>query len=152
MGKEEKDGKESKLYVKGAMPMKAVKLTSDFCAKKQLGKAVDFVNYIDTSTGVEENVRLQLDIQTFPATRKADLSAIAQERFPKDPLLMQEFETELIISEALGLDHIDIVNLKSNKPSGVWDSIVFLVNQRLGTFGGITKQDVETEKNSERQE
>ena len=149
---EKKDNEEVNEVVEGAIPVRTVKLTSEFCAKKQLGKAVDFVNYIDTSTGVEENVRLQLDIETFSATRKADLSAIAQDRFPKDPLMVQTFETELVVAEALGIDHVDVLNLKSNKPSGVWDSIVFLVNQRLGAFGGLTKQGVEAEKNSESQE
>lgn len=149
-GKDEKDEKNEE--VKGLVPVKTVKLTSEFCAKKQLGKAVDYVNYVDTSTGKEEQVRLQLDIETFSATRKADLSAIAQDRFPKDPLMVQVFETELVVAEALGIDHVDILNLKSNKPAGVWDSIVYLVNQRLGTFGGITKQDVESEKNLESQE
>ena len=148
----EKEDKDRKQYVEGAMPTKAVKLTSDFCAKKQLGKAVDFVVYNDTSSGKEEKVNLQLDIQTFSATRKADLSAIALERFPKDQIMAQMFETELVVAEALNLDHIDVVNFKMNKPAGVWDSIVYLVNQRLGTFGGITKEDVETEKNLDRQE
>lgn len=138
--------------VEGAIPTRTVRLTSEFCAKKQLGKAVDFVNYVDTSTGVEEDVRLQLDIEIFSATRKADLSAIAQDRFPKDPLMVQIFETELVVAEALGIDHVDVLNLKSNKPAGVWDSIVFLVNQRLGSFGGLTTKGVEEEKNLDGQE
>lgn len=154
MKKIDEDVKEDKSVksVDGAMPVKAVKLTSDFCAKKQLGKAIDYVTYPDTSEGFEQRVKLELDIQTFSAMRKGDLSAIAFERFPKDPILAQMFETEIIVAEALGMEHLDIVNLKSNLPSGVYDCVVYLVKQRLGEYSGLTETDINEAKNTEGQE
>ena len=128
-----------------------VSLTSDYCAKKELGSGVDHVNYIDTSSGVEKKVKLKIEIQTFSASRKADLTALAMEKYANDPLKAKEFEDELVLAEALGMSHFDIVSLKTNKPSGVYDSIVYLVNARLGTFGAMTPKMVDDAKNVESQ-
>jgi hypothetical protein len=132
--------------------IEAVSLTSDYCAKKELGSGVDHVNYIDTSSGVERKVRLTLNIQTFSSARKADLSALAFQRFPQDPMKAKDFEDELVLAEALGMEHIDIVNLRHNKPSGVFDSIVYFVNARLGTFGAMSQKMADDAKNVESQE
>lgn len=146
--KDEEKGTENKKKAHvGVLPVKSVTLTSDFCNQKQLGSFTDYVNYVVEENGQEQPYRLKLDITTFPASKKADLTAIAQERFPKDPMTAKEFENELVVAEALGLDHIDVVNLKATKPAGVWDSIVYLVNSRLGTFAGLTQRDVDEAKN-----
>ena len=128
-----------------------VRLTTEYCAKRELGSGVDYVSYLDTSDGVERKVRLQLDIQTFSSARKADLSAIAFQQFPQDPMKAKDFEDELVLAEALGMQHLDIVNLRQNKPSGVYDSIVYLVNARLGTFGAMSQKTADDAKNVESQ-
>jgi hypothetical protein len=52
-----------------------------------------------------------------------------------------------MVAEALSMSHYDIVQFKHNKPSGVFDGIVYLVNARLGTFSGMTVDKVERAKN-----
>lgn len=127
--------------------VKAVSMTSDFCSQKQLGKGTDYVNYTDSSEGIEQKVRLQLDIQTFSAIRKAELTDMAMERYPKDLVKAQDFETELVVAEALNMSHYDIVQFRHNKPSGVYDGVVYLINARLGTFSGMTMDKVDRAKN-----
>jgi hypothetical protein len=148
----EKNKGNGSVEFKGKEDVETESLTSDFCARKELGKGTDYVNYLDTSKGTDRKVRLKLEIQTFSAIRKAELSAMSIERFPKDLAKAQDFETELIVAEALSMSHYDIVQLRHNKPSGVYDGIVYLINSRLGTFSGMSQEKVDSAKNVESQD